>query len=87
MLFSEPDILFFRLIPPAKRLLEKSDVYVAGLGNCAYQAYESNMDFETRFMVDRDVVGCNWIELPAGKYTVRNNELANSQNGMDGGST
>ncbi len=26
------------------------------------------MDFETRFMVDNDVVGCNWIELPAGKY-------------------
>ena len=22
-------------------------------------------------MVDRDVVGCNWIELPAGKYTRR----------------
>lgn len=22
-------------------------------------------------MVDTDVVGCNWIELPAGKYQVR----------------
>jgi len=22
-------------------------------------------------MIDRGVVGCNWIELPAGKYTIR----------------
>ena len=28
-------------------------------------------------MVDTGVVGCNWIELPAGKYTLRNQ----SQNG------
>ena len=24
-----------------------------------------------RFMVDCDVVGCNWVELPAGKYRIR----------------
>ena len=28
--------------------------------------------FNFRFMVDTHVVGCNWIELPAGKYKVRN---------------
>lgn len=28
-------------------------------------------DSSFRFMVDCDVVGCNWIELPAGKYQVR----------------
>ena len=41
------------------------------MGNAAYQAFESNVDYETRYMVDRDVVGCNWIELPAGKYSLR----------------
>lgn len=33
--------------------------------------YESNIDFDIRFMVDTKVVGCNWIELPAGKYMLR----------------
>ncbi|OXA50987.1 DNA polymerase delta catalytic subunit [Folsomia candida] len=67
-----------RLIAAAKRLLEKGEVFIPSLaGSCNYQAFESNLDFESRFMVDRNVVGCNWVELPAGKYFVRNKELAN----------
>lgn len=31
-----------------------------------YQSFESNVDFEVRFMVDTGIVGCNWIECPAG---------------------
>ncbi|CAL8087292.1 unnamed protein product [Orchesella dallaii] len=73
--FAKITLAIPKLIAAAKRLLEKSEVHVPGLGNCAYQAFESNLDFESRFMVDRDVVGCNWIELPAGKYTVRNADL------------
>ena len=34
--------------------------------------FEANIDFEVRFMVDTGVVGCSWIELPAGKYRFRN---------------
>jgi DNA polymerase delta subunit 1 len=64
------------LIAAAKRLLEKAEVSTPSLGSCAYQAFESNLDFESRFMIDMDVVGCNWIELPAGKYTVRNVALS-----------
>jgi len=60
-----------RLIAPAKRILELGQVSTPRLGSCAYQAYESNVDFETRFSVDNDVVGCNWIELLPGKYTRR----------------
>ena len=36
-----------------------------------YSAYEANIDFEVRFMVDANVVGCNWITLPKGKYHKR----------------
>jgi len=64
--------IFYRLISPCKRLLETGAVILPSIGNCSFQAYEANIDFETRFMVDRDIVGCNWIELPAGKYTVKN---------------
>uniref|UniRef100_A0A8C6KII3 DNA polymerase n=1 Tax=Nothobranchius furzeri TaxID=105023 RepID=A0A8C6KII3_NOTFU len=59
-----------RLIAPAKRLLEQGFKF----GHYPiqnYQAYEANIDFEIRFMVDSDVVGCCWIELPKGKYRVR----------------
>ena len=39
--------------------------------NYFMQVFEANIDFEIRFMVDTGIVGCNWIELPAGKYSLR----------------
>ncbi|KAK5619383.1 DNA polymerase delta catalytic subunit [Crenichthys baileyi] len=59
-----------RLIAPAKRLLEQGFTF-GPFPIQSYQAYEANIDFEIRFMVDSDVVGCCWIELPKGKYSVR----------------
>uniref|UniRef100_A0A2K5LED0 DNA polymerase n=1 Tax=Cercocebus atys TaxID=9531 RepID=A0A2K5LED0_CERAT len=59
-----------RLVAPARRLLEQG-IRVAGLGTPSFAPYEANVDFEIRFMVDTDIVGCNWLELPAGKYTLR----------------
>ncbi|CAG2162975.1 unnamed protein product [Oppiella nova] len=56
-----------RLIAPAARILSNNSAFSSeGL-----QSYESNIDFDIRFMVDTHVVGCNWIELPAGAYTIR----------------
>lgn len=31
--------------------------------------FEANLDFEVRFMVDLNIVGCGWVELPANKYS------------------
>ncbi|XP_074639008.1 DNA polymerase delta catalytic subunit-like [Acropora palmata] len=59
-----------RLIAPAKRILETGFKFASFPERC-YSTYESNIDYEVRFMVDTEVVGCNWIELPAGKYKVR----------------
>ncbi|XP_029781128.1 DNA polymerase delta catalytic subunit isoform X1 [Suricata suricatta] len=59
-----------RLMAPARRLLEQG-IRVPGLGTPSFAPYESNVDFEIRFMVDTDIVGCNWLELPAGKYHLR----------------
>ncbi|ELW69129.1 DNA polymerase delta catalytic subunit [Tupaia chinensis] len=59
-----------RLVAPARRLLEQG-IRVAGLGTPSFAPYEANVDFEIRFMVDADIVGCNWLELPAGKYFLR----------------
>ena len=41
--------------------------------------FESNIDFEIRFMVDNHVYGCNWIELPAGTYTIRDSSEMHSR--------
>lgn len=30
--------------------------------------FESNLDFEVRFMADLDIVGCGWLELIGNKY-------------------
>eukprot|EP00123_Amoebidium_parasiticum_P014505 comp22526_c0_seq1/m.34188 comp22526_c0_seq1/g.34188 ORF comp22526_c0_seq1/g.34188 comp22526_c0_seq1/m.34188 type:complete len:982 (-) comp22526_c0_seq1:1161-4106(-) len=40
-------------------------------GTQAFQPYESNIEYVLRFMIDYDVLGCNWIELPAGQYRIR----------------
>ncbi|XP_029440886.1 DNA polymerase delta catalytic subunit [Rhinatrema bivittatum] len=70
-----------RLLAPAKRLLEQG-LRCGPLPLHCYQAYETNIDFEIRFMVDTDVVGCNWIELPAGKYRLRK-ELSNGDSSKE----
>uniref|UniRef100_T1JE16 DNA polymerase n=1 Tax=Strigamia maritima TaxID=126957 RepID=T1JE16_STRMM len=63
-----------RLIAPAKRLLG-AGIDIPGYGNRAFDSFESNIDFEIRFMVDSNVVGCSWIELLPNKYKIRKNSL------------
>merc|ERR1719219_175197 len=61
-----------KLIAASKRLLEKGEVRVPEIPNFGpVKPYEANIDFEIRFMADTKVVGCNWIELPAGSWTMR----------------
>ncbi|CAH3107211.1 unnamed protein product [Pocillopora meandrina] len=66
-----------KLVAPAKRILE-TGFKCADLPERGYSTYESNIDYEVRFMVDTSVVGCNWIELPAGKYRVRSPSMGGS---------
>ncbi|XP_071028760.1 DNA polymerase delta catalytic subunit-like [Oncorhynchus clarkii lewisi] len=63
-----------RLIAPAKRLLEQGFKF-GPFPIQSFSSYEANIDFEIRFMVDSDVVGCCWIELPKGKYRVREERM------------
>ncbi|XP_003388637.1 PREDICTED: DNA polymerase delta catalytic subunit-like, partial [Amphimedon queenslandica] len=59
-----------RFIAPAKRLLELG-LDVKSVGHFSFSVFESNIEYEVRFMIDTDVVGCNWIEVPPGKYSLR----------------
>ncbi|XP_057321007.1 DNA polymerase delta catalytic subunit isoform X2 [Microplitis mediator] len=58
-----------RLVAACKRVLEREIVYPTFTHE--YRAFESNIDFDVRFMVDTGVVGCSWIELPPGKWHQR----------------
>eukprot|EP01018_Ginkgo_biloba_P018765 Gb_15179 [translate_table: standard] len=54
-------------------ILERG-ITIDGLGSRCFTTYESSVLFALRFMIDCDIVGGNWIELPAGSYrrTARN---------------
>ncbi|XP_063912285.1 DNA polymerase delta catalytic subunit [Zophobas morio] len=57
-------------VAAAKRLLSTTVVYQP-LANHVFHFYEANVDVETRFMVDTNILGCCWIELPPGKWFQR----------------
>lgn len=43
-------------------------IQIDGLGMKSFMTYESNVLFALRFMIDCNIVGGNWIEVPTGKY-------------------
>ena len=43
-------------------------IQIDGLGMKSFITYESNVLFALRFMIDCNIVGGNWIEVPVGKY-------------------
>ncbi|OWR45213.1 DNA polymerase delta catalytic subunit [Danaus plexippus plexippus] len=66
--FARVSVALPKLIAAAKRLIERQPTSF-GLMNPSF--YETNIDFDIRFMVDTSVVGCSWIELPPGKWSLR----------------
>ncbi|KAM6996817.1 LOW QUALITY PROTEIN: DNA polymerase delta catalytic subunit-like, partial [Passerculus sandwichensis] len=69
-LFVRVGVSLPRLVPPARRLLERGLRWGA-LGVQPAPPYEANIDFEIRFMADSGLVGCCWVELPAGGFQWR----------------
>lgn len=66
--FARISVALPKLIAAAKRLIEKTPTIFGLMDPCFY---ETNIDFDIRFMVDTSVVGCSWIELPASKWDLR----------------
>ncbi|XP_015438316.1 PREDICTED: DNA polymerase delta catalytic subunit [Dufourea novaeangliae] len=71
-LFLKITVAVPKLIAACKRLLEKEVIYPEF--NHTYTAFESNIDFDIRFMVDTSVVGCSWIELPPKSWKLRGHQ-------------
>lgn len=79
--YDNPHMHFFKvmvamptLIPPLKRILEDG-IDLTGVrteGDNCYSAYECNVPFVLRYMIDRDISGAGWLTLPAKTYQLRN---------------
>lgn len=54
-------------------------IQIDGLGMKSFLTYESNVLFALRFMIDCNVVGGNWIEVPVSKYKKTLKNLSNCQ--------
>ncbi|CAE6528011.1 unnamed protein product [Rhizoctonia solani] len=74
-----------RNVPKVRGLFERGECDYQGLFNGPVITYESNMPFELRFMVDRQIVGMNWVEAPAGTYQLRtaNQKISTCQIELD----
>jgi DNA polymerase delta subunit 1 len=58
------------LVPGLKRLFDDG-VSISGVGTSRCLTYESNVPFILRYMIDNNISGADWIELPANKYSIR----------------
>ncbi|KAJ2161568.1 DNA-directed DNA polymerase delta [Coemansia sp. RSA 552] len=73
---------FFKIIVRNPRMMRdvarvvKNGFNVPGAGHYSATLFESNLEFTIRFMVDTDIVGASWVELPAGKYTVNQTNVS-----------
>ena len=55
-----------KLVPSTRRVL--NNISMPQYGSMSCPSFESNVDFEVRFMVDTGIVGCNWIKCSPGLY-------------------
>lgn len=58
-------------VPTARNILQRGFKSPGMASSREFVCYEASTPFVLRFMIDRDIVGCNWLELPAGTYSVR----------------
>jgi DNA polymerase delta subunit 1 len=58
------------MIPTIRSMMDKG-FECPGYGSSTYQTYESNIPFTLRFMIDCDITGACWIEIPKGTYSLR----------------
>uniref|UniRef100_A0A2N9HA95 DNA polymerase n=1 Tax=Fagus sylvatica TaxID=28930 RepID=A0A2N9HA95_FAGSY len=55
------------MVPNCRGILDRG-IQIDGFGMKSFMTYESNVLFALRFMIDCNIVGGNWIDVPAGKY-------------------
>lgn len=86
----DPELPFFKvtmanpkLVREAAKELEQGYVVVEGETLPPIQTFDATLDYLLRFMIECDLVGCSWITLPPGKYTVKDKEAAASHSQLE----
>ncbi|KAJ7281884.1 DNA polymerase family B-domain-containing protein [Mycena rebaudengoi] len=69
-----------RSLPKVRGVFERLECRFQGLFSTEKptSTFESNIAYTLRFMIDTKVVGMNWIEVPAKKYTVLSDKAKKS---------
>ncbi|KAI8535591.1 hypothetical protein RHMOL_Rhmol10G0186100 [Rhododendron molle] len=66
------------MVASCRGILDRG-IHIDGLGMKSFMTFESNVLFALRFMIDCNIVGGNWIEVPAGKYKNSAKNLSHCQ--------
>lgn len=66
------------MVASCRGILDRG-IQIEGLGMKSFMTYESNVLFALRFMIDCNIVGGNWIEVPCGKYKKTGRNLSYCQ--------
>ncbi|XP_071914321.1 DNA polymerase delta catalytic subunit-like isoform X1 [Coffea arabica] len=66
------------MVTSCRGILDRG-IQIDGLGLKSFMTYESNILFALRFMIDCNIVGGNWIEVPVGKYIKKAKNLSYCQ--------
>ncbi|XP_059432438.1 DNA polymerase delta catalytic subunit [Corylus avellana] len=66
------------MVTSCRGILDRG-IQMDGFGVKSFMTYESNVLFALRFMIDRKIVGGNWIEVLAGKYKKTSKNLSYCQ--------
>eukprot|EP00923_Selenidium_pygospionis_P030946 GHVN01054996.1.p1 GENE.GHVN01054996.1~~GHVN01054996.1.p1 ORF type:complete len:1132 (+),score=180.09 GHVN01054996.1:185-3580(+) len=68
--FFKISVAVHKLVATTRTAIEQGKV-VIGDSRVPDMPYEANIPFGLRFMIDTDVTGCSWIELPKHLFSVR----------------
>jgi len=73
----DPALPFFKVTVGLPKFLREvastlasGTLAVEGVQLPPLQTFEATVDYVLRYMIDAQMVGCQWVELPAGKYTL-----------------
>lgn len=75
-----------KVYPKVRGAFERGEVnFKTFFNGSTVMTFESNIAYTLRFMIDKSIVGMNWLEVPAGKWSVRSDgdKVSNCQIEVD----
>lgn len=77
-LFIKITVAHPKWVSRARGLLENGSIMYNGV-HLSLQGFESNLSYDLRFMIDTALVGCNWVQVKHGNFTIRTRPTSHLQ--------